>query len=131
MAGISEINKPGGSIEACSWEHFMNKKNILLIRLQSTNTYSLSDEMKKTVDKNEDTIKAAKDENEKLLQKYKMAIKKCNDFETENTMLKSMHVSSGGAGRAYAPPDFGPVLTAPPQIFYPNPYCLPPQIFRP
>lgn len=89
------------------------------------------DKLKEAVDKKEDTIKAAKDENDKLLQKYKMAMKKCNDFETENTMLKSMHVSIGEAGRAYAPPDFGLVLTAPPQIFYPNPYCLPPQIFRP
>ena len=29
------------------------------------------------------------------------------------------HVPSRGAGGAYAPPDFGPVLTAPPQIFRP------------
>ena len=43
------------------------------------------------------------------------------------------HVPSGGAGGggAYAPPDFGPVLTAPPQIYGPAPYCSPPQIFRP
>ena len=40
---------------------------------------------------------------------------------------------------AYAPPEFGPVLTAPPQIvltvppqiFGPAPYCSPLQIFRP
>ena len=90
MAGISEINKPGGSIEACSWKHFLNKNknNFLLIRLQSTNTYSLLDELKKVVDKNEDTIKAGRDENDKKHQKYMMAMKRCKDFETENTMLK-------------------------------------------
>ena len=38
---------------------------------------------------------------------------------------------AGGQGGAYAPPDFVPVHTAPPQIFGPVPYCSPPKIFRP
>ena len=89
MAGISEINKPGGSNKACSWEHFLkkNKKNFLLIRLQSTNTYSLSDALKKEVAKNNDTIKDARAENEKTLQKYVMVMQKCKNLQTENAVL--------------------------------------------